>query len=80
MSKKERFEIKVRFEHIGDEGTTYYVEAENFMEAYEAVKKKSVAIATMLIESGALKFELDEFRLLKDSLPYGACLTFDSEE
>jgi hypothetical protein len=79
MAKK-NFEIKGRFYHEGDEGTTYYIEAEDFMEAYEAIKKKSALIAEVLIESGDLKFQMDEFRLLENSGATGACITFDSEE
>lgn len=42
MTKK-KFEIIGKFEHTGDKGTKYYVEAEDFMEALEGVREKSVA-------------------------------------
>lgn len=81
MAKK-RFEIIGRFEHAGERGTKYYVEAEDFMAALEEVRKKSVTIAEALIKFGDLKFQMEEFRLLENSLPgaTGAVITFESEE
>ena len=79
MAKK-HFEIIGRFYHEGDEGTKYYVDAEDFTEAIEAIRKKSVTIAEVLIESGDLKFQFDEMRLLENSGASGAVITFSDEE
>lgn len=72
-----KFEIRGKFEQAED--SKYYIEADDFMAALEAVREKSPVIIEALLQNGTLKFQMLEFRELKELPLSPAVLTFEEE-